>query len=408
MSTQISSGRLSPDASRPSISRATACASARSLAQRQNRTVVSRSAPAGGTGEADHPQGQHRLAGGHARAAVGRDRQVRADAEGVEVRAECLGRPEPTELVGDLGERGVHGPGDVARDRVDRLGLAAEPLRSPHVEEDPASGERARPGVVDDREMAGHARPVAEGRGWGRVGRDTSARGGPGREAAVEDEHVLVAEVAQQPPQPGGRGGRPGVVHDDGRVTAYAGPSHRGHEPLGLGQGMTPAEPGRLGQVVVHVDVDGAGQVSGVDCSTSGRTRRGEAAVIPCPSPSGSWPRCDGPAYAVTRPSSCTTPGPSAAARLWWLLRDFGHEDVLVLDGGLAAWAASGRRVATDPTPPQTLGDWSACPAISRSSTTPRRARSPLAASSSTCGLRSGSAARPSRSTRSPATSPGP
>ena len=50
MSTQISSGRLSPDASRPSISRATACASARSLAQRQNRTVVSRSAPAGGTG----------------------------------------------------------------------------------------------------------------------------------------------------------------------------------------------------------------------------------------------------------------------------------------------------------------------------------------------------------------------
>ncbi len=39
VSTQIPSGRLSPDASRCSISRATACASARSLSQRQKRTA---------------------------------------------------------------------------------------------------------------------------------------------------------------------------------------------------------------------------------------------------------------------------------------------------------------------------------------------------------------------------------
>lgn len=51
----------------------------------------------------------------------------------------------------------------------------------------------------------------------------------------------------------------------------------------------------------------------------------------------------------------------TAAARLWWLLRDYGHDDVMLLDGGLAAWAASGRPVSTDPVTP-VAGDWSGTP----------------------------------------------
>jgi thiosulfate/3-mercaptopyruvate sulfurtransferase len=54
--------------------------------------------------------------------------------------------------------------------------------------------------------------------------------------------------------------------------------------------------------------------------------------------------------------------GPAtAAARLWWLLRDHGHDDVLVLDGGLAAWVGSGRPVSTEPVTPAP-GDWTGTP----------------------------------------------
>ena len=37
-----------------------------------------------------------------------------------------------------------------------------------------------------------------------------------------------------------------------------------------------------------------------------------------------------------------------AAARAWWTLRYFGHDQVRVLDGGFSAWVAAGLPVTTD------------------------------------------------------------
>lgn len=41
--------------------------------------------------------------------------------------------------------------------------------------------------------------------------------------------------------------------------------------------------------------------------------------------------------------------GAAFASRAWWLLRDYGHFDVAVLDGGYPAWLAAGHEPATGP-----------------------------------------------------------
>ncbi|MEZ5650681.1 MAG: rhodanese-like domain-containing protein [Burkholderiaceae bacterium] len=38
------------------------------------------------------------------------------------------------------------------------------------------------------------------------------------------------------------------------------------------------------------------------------------------------------------------TPGLYSAARVWWLFRHYGYDNVSILDGGLKQWKAEGRR----------------------------------------------------------------
>jgi len=42
-----------------------------------------------------------------------------------------------------------------------------------------------------------------------------------------------------------------------------------------------------------------------------------------------------------------------SAARVWWMFRVFGHDDVVVLDGGFRKWKAEGRPVESDPPRPR-------------------------------------------------------
>jgi len=51
-----------------------------------------------------------------------------------------------------------------------------------------------------------------------------------------------------------------------------------------------------------------------------------------------------------------------AAVRAWWLLRHYGHPDVRVLDGGVAAWRRSGLPLETGPAPDPEPGTFDGSP----------------------------------------------
>jgi thiosulfate/3-mercaptopyruvate sulfurtransferase len=49
-----------------------------------------------------------------------------------------------------------------------------------------------------------------------------------------------------------------------------------------------------------------------------------------------------------------------SSARLWWMFRVFGHDNVSVLDGGLPAWIAAGGALETGEPAPAAPGDFTA------------------------------------------------
>ncbi len=156
-------------------------------------------------------------------------------------RAELVGAAEPAVRAQVDAGRHVDGTGDVAGDRVDRLGLAAVALGRPRVDQ---HGYGEHPVRVDQRHRAGAWLEVAL-RHLGRAGLHLACRH-PGRPAAVEEPDVRVPVVAEQPPAPARRAARPSRRRRPpaGRRTPRPAASrHRTPEGPAVGAGL----PGRRG-----------------------------------------------------------------------------------------------------------------------------------------------------------------
>ncbi len=60
----------------------------------------------------------------------------------------------------------------------------------------------------------------------------------------------------------------------------------------------------------------------------------------------------------TTRIVTYSTANPWWATRVWWLLREFGHDNAAVLNGGWQKWSKEGRPTDTGPSPTRAPGDF--------------------------------------------------
>ena len=147
--------------------------------------------------------------------------------------------------------------------RVHRLGLAAVALGCAGVDEHPGTGQFARPPRVEDAACRRAGREVAAVLGRLVALGERPPSGQPGPQSTVEQRHLRVPEVSEQPPGAGG-GEAVGVVVDDHRALgAHAGGAHRPLEVLRGGERVTPPVARRSSEIAVQVHEHRAGDVPG-------------------------------------------------------------------------------------------------------------------------------------------------
>src|SRR5688572_6412616 len=161
-------------------------------------------------------------------------------------------------LAAEIGsERMIASTRDVARDRIDRLHLAAESFRCARVEQSPVVTAHA---LGDFTRVQPHVAVRSCGEVAGAVSRNLGgnrqAGCSPRLESAVENSNRLVSDPAQQPPQARRVRGIVGVVGDHLGRRRHAPARERGRKLLRLRQRMTSARRrDRRGEVPVEMGI---------------------------------------------------------------------------------------------------------------------------------------------------------
>ena len=197
--------------------------------------------------EACHLGGEQEHACGHARAAIGHELAAALDAGGLEAGAEFLGRQEAA-VRGELLEGKVRRARDVARHRVDRLELAAVALGRSGVEQETSREHFRLGGIALPR--TGHERSRRNLLGAS-FQRPTLRP--PAAQATVEHRHAPVAEMTQQPPEPGRASLGGLVVGHHQRVGADSGAARGRFKDLGVRQWVPSPLAGLRRQFAVEI-----------------------------------------------------------------------------------------------------------------------------------------------------------